>query len=289
MKITEILKRQSPLISFEFFPPKTDDGFKNLMETISSLKKINPSFVSMTYGAGGSTRSKTVELVRLIKNEVGIETLAHLTCVGHSSAELSSILEELTKANIENVLALRGDPPKGQNTFIPTEDGFQFANELVQFIKKKFNFCIGVAGYPEKHIESSSAEEDIKHLLGKVESGGDFVISQLFFDNKDFFSFSSQLKITGVPVIAGIMPITDFEQAQRFTAMCGAKIPPHLFQEMSRYSADKEKIIQIGIEHATRQCEELLASGVSGIHFYTLNKSLSTQEVFRRLKSKGVI
>lgn len=291
MKISSILHSGKPVVSFEFFPPKTDDGMKNLMETIGTLKSLSPSFISMTYGAGGSTRAKTVELVSKIKHEIGIETAAHLTCVGHSQIELKDILKELSDRGIENILALRGDPPKGQSAFVPARDGFAYAAQLVGFVQKNFNFCIGVAGYPEKHIESPSLDEDMRHLKEKVSAGGDFVVTQLFFDNADYFSFVERLRTMGVnaPVIAGIMPITDLEQIKRFTSMCGAHLPARLQEKMEAADGDKEHVVQIGIEHAIRQCEELLKKGAPGIHFYTLNKSQSTRDIFLALKKKGVV
>lgn len=286
MKISELLTQKKPLVSFEFFPPKTDDGLKNLMETISSLKSLEPSFVSMTYGAGGSTRSKTIELVSRIKHDIGLEAAAHLTCVGHNQDELQQILREWQEKGIENILALRGDPPKGETQFNATKNGFRYASQLVGFIRRQFQFCIGVAGYPEKHIEAPSLEEDILHLKEKVSLGGDFVVTQLFFDNKDYFSFVDRLRVSGItaPVIAGIMPITDFEQVKRFTLLCGARIPAELMTSLEKAGADKDQVMEVGIHHAVRQCRELLKRGVPGLHFYTLNKSRATQEIFRRLK-----
>ncbi|MCG3205317.1 MAG: 5,10-methylenetetrahydrofolate reductase [Elusimicrobia bacterium] len=291
MKVTSILQNKRPVVSFEFFPPKTDEGLKNLMETISSLKELSPSFVSMTYGAGGSTRAKTVELVSRIKHEIGLETVAHLTCVGHSQAELKTILTELQQRGVENILGLRGDPPKGQTTFVPAPDGFSHASQLVKFIRDHFPFCIGVAGYPEKHIESASLESDMNHLHEKVQAGGDFIVTQLFFDNAQYFSFSDRLKKMGVsvPVIAGIMPITDFEQIKRFASMCGASIPEALRVKMEGAGGDKSRVEQIGIDYATAQCVELLQKGIPGIHFYTLNKSHATREIFLALKKRGVV
>jgi len=290
MKIKEILGRGRPVVSFEFFPPKTPEGLDALLQTIATLKPLAPSFVSMTYGAGGSTRAKTVELVSKIKHEIGIEAAAHLTCVGHSESELESILSELERRGIENVLALRGDPPKGEKQFTPAADGFRYASELVALIRRRFNFCVGVAGYPEKHVEARTAEEDLAHLKEKVQNGGDFVVTQLFFDNADYFKFVSRVRSSGVtvPVIAGIMPVTDVEQIKRFTLMCGAKIPPALLEKLEGAST-KERVMEIGIEHATRQCTALLQGGAPGIHFYTLNKSQATREIFLRLRAAGVL
>lgn len=291
MKVASILNKNRPVISFEFFPPKTDEGLANLLETIKTLKDLSPSFVSMTYGAGGSTRAKTVELVSRIKNEIGIEAVAHLTCVGHSRAELKTILTELKSRGVENILALRGDPPKGQASFVPAADGFANASELVRFIRSEFPFCIGVAGYPEKHIEAPTLEDDLSYLKQKVQAGGDFIVTQLFFDNAVYYSFVEKLRGMGViaPVIAGIMPITDYDQIQRFAAMCGATLPASLRAKLEAAGGDKALVERIGIEHATAQCEDLLKKGAPGIHFYTLNKSRSTREIFLNLRKERVV
>ncbi len=291
MKVADILKHGPPVVSFEFFPPKTDDGLENLLETIATLKALSPSFVSMTYGAGGSTRAKTVDLVTKIKNDIGIEAVAHLTCVGHSQKELKEILTELAERKIDNVLALRGDPPKGQATFVPARDGFEHAAQLVRFIRSNFPFGVGVAGYPEKHPEAESMESDLNHLQQKVAAGGDFVVTQLFFNNHEYFSFVSDLRRrnVNVPVIAGIMPITDFDQIKRFASMCGARIPDALRKKLEEADGNKSKVEQIGIEFAVAQCEELIRKGAPGLHFYTLNKSRATLEIFRQLKSKKVV
>lgn len=289
MQIKTLLKNSSPLFSFEFFPPKTDEGLSALLETVSSLKDLNPSYVSITYGAGGNTRAKTVELVAKIKRDIGLETAAHLTCVGHSQNELKDNLTELQQKGIENIVALRGDPPKGETRFTPAPNGFRYASELTAFIRKNFQFSIGVAGYPEKHIESPSLESDIQHLKEKIEAGGDFVITQLFFDNAHYYSYVKRLRALGVtvPVVAGIMPITDVEQTKRFTTMCGASIPAPLLAKLESAATDKEKIAEIGVEHSVSQCQDLLENKVPGIHFYTLNKSRSTREILERLKKCG--
>lgn len=291
MKIRDIIGNGRPSISFEFFPPKTDAGHASLLETIATLRSLGPSFVSMTYGAGGSTRATTVKLVSKIKNEIGIEAVAHLTCVGHTKDELLGILSQLRDEGIENVLALRGDPPKGETRFVARAGGFSHAADLVGFIRERFLFGIGVAGYPEKHPEAPSLEADIKRLREKVARGADVVITQLFFSNTDYFSFVERLRVLGVttPVVPGIMPVTDTEQVKRFTSMCGARLPKDLLARLELAGADKAAVVRIGIEHATAQCEELLRRGAPGIHFYTLNRSEATREVFLRLKSAGVV
>ncbi len=291
MKIKDLLSPKKPSISFEFFPPKTDEGFRALMSTVEQMKDFVPSYVSITYGAGGSTRQKTVDLVSKIKKETGIETAAHLTCVGHSKTEIGKVLDELKAGGIENIIALRGDPPKGQTEFRPNPEGFKYASELVSFIRKGYDFSLGVAGYPEKHIEAPDVESDLQHLKEKIVAGGDFVVTQLFFNNDFYFSYVDRLRHLGVnvPVVAGIMPVTDTEQIKRFSDMCGATLPQELLDKLDEAGADKERVIQIGVQHAIAQCQELLKKGAPGIHFYTLNKSHSTREIFMALKEQGLV
>ncbi|HIB43934.1 MAG TPA: methylenetetrahydrofolate reductase [NAD(P)H] [Nitrospina sp.] len=285
MKIIDVLKQDKPAFSFEFFPPKDNDGFDKLFETIDNLKALNPAFVSVTYGAGGSTRSKTIDLVGRIKKEIRLESMAHLTCVGHNSDEILNVLESIKKQNVENVLALRGDPPAGEINFTKPNNGFGYAVELVQFICERFSFCIGVAGYPEGHPESSNREEDLFHLKKKVLAGASFIVTQLFFDNKYYFDFVASLRKIGVdvPVIPGIMPIVNLKQIKRFTKMCGATIPHDLMVRLEEAQDDPESVCQIGIDHAANQCRKLLMHGAPGIHFYTLNRSRATLSVLERL------
>jgi len=286
MKISEKLKTSSPVFSFEFFPPKDSAGFATLYETIARLKPSAPAFVSVTYGAGGSTRTKTVDLVGNIKRQIGIESMAHLTCVGHDQQEMRSVLESLQARNIENVLALRGDPPQGEEKFVKTQGGFEFANELVTFIKDNFSFCIGAACYPEGHVECPDLDQDIENLQRKIDSGTDFLITQLFFDNRYYFDFLDKLqkKNINVPVIPGIMPILNLQQIQRFTKMCGAHLSESLLAKFSGVQDDKEEVRKIGIAHAIDQCRELLQSKAPGIHFYTLNRSKATLAILEELK-----
>lgn len=286
MKISEKLNGSSPVFSFEFFPPKDSEGFTALFETIGQLKPATPGFVSVTYGAGGSTRSKTVDLVGKIKNNIGIESMAHLTCVGHDQQEIRSVLESLQAQNIENVLALRGDPPQGEEKFVKTDGGFEFGNELVAFMKKNFSFCIGAACYPEGHVECKDLDKDIENLKRKVDSGVDFLVTQLFFDNRYYFEFldRAQKENINVPVIPGIMPILNLKQIQRFTKMCGASLSPSLMAKFEGVHDDKEKVRQIGIEHAIEQCNELLENKAPGIHFYTLNRSKATLAILGALR-----
>ena len=286
MKISEKLCSSSPIFSFEFFPPKDSAGFATLYETIARLKSSAPGFVSVTYGAGGSTRSKTVDLVGNIKNAIGIESMAHLTCVGHNEQEICSVLESLQEKNIENVLALRGDPPQGEEKFIKTEGGFEYGNELVAYIKKHFSFCIGAACYPEGHLECKDLDKDIENLQRKVDSGVDFLVTQLFFDNQHYFKFldRAQKANINIPVVPGIMPILNLKQIQRFTKMCGASLSPSLLAKFSGIEDDNEKVREIGIAHAVEQCRELLTNNTPGIHFYTLNRSKATLAILEGLK-----
>lgn len=287
MRISDILKTDRRAVSFEFFPPKDDAGFASLFATIEALKGLDPSYVSVTYGAGGSTRRKTVELVKRIKHEIGIESMAHLTCVGANRDEIGSVLDDLAAAGLDNVLPLRGDPPKGAAEFVPTPGGFRYANELVAFIRERHSFCLGGACYPEKHPEAPSAEADLDNLKRKVDAGVDFLITQLFFDNDDYLRFRERAVAAGVrvPILAGIMPILNVKQIKRFTRMCGASLPNALRKKIEAVEDDAEAVRQVGIYHATRQCEDLLRDGVPGIHFYTLNRSTATRAIYQSIKS----
>jgi len=282
-----MLSAGQPLFSFEFFPPKDDQAAATLMETIEHLKNLKPDFVSVTYGAGGSTRGKTLELVARIKHEIGIEAMAHLTCVGHSKSEIRSILKELADHGIENILALRGDPPKGQTAFKPHPDGFHYANELAAEIASTGKFCFGIAGYPEKHPEARTMEEDLQHLKRKADTGASFITTQLFFHNGHYFDFVAKGRALGIriPIIAGLMPVTNYSQIQRFTAQCGATLPSDFTQELQAVQADTEAVTRLGVQHAAQQGEELLRKGAPGIHFYTLNKSRATREILEHLRT----
>jgi methylenetetrahydrofolate reductase (NADPH) len=287
MKIIDILNSGKRTVSFEFFPPKDDDGFAELFKTINALKPLQPSYVSVTYGAGGSTRRKTVELVQRIKHEIGIESMAHLTCVGATTEEIQSVLDDLSTGRMENVLPLRGDPPAGQNKFVATPGGFSYASELIAFIRSRYPFCLGGACYPERHPEAPDPDTDLANLKRKVDAGVDFLITQLFFNNEDFFRFRDRAASAGirVPILAGIMPILNVKQVKRFTQMCGASIPPGLLAKIDAVEDDPDAVRQIGMYHACRQCEELLAAGVAGLHFYTLNRSTATRAIFQEIKS----
>ena len=289
MKIKELFDKGKPVFSFEFFPPKDEGGITVLIDTVKSLQVLNPSFVSVTYGAGGSTRRKTIEITKRIKQELGIEAMSHLTCVGHSRDEISAILDEIEESGIENIMTLRGDPPRGETNFVPHPDGFRHANELVAFIKsRKPAMCLGVAAYPEGHPEAPSKEADLANLKRKADAGADFVVTQLFFDHRDYFDLIDRAQGIGIrlPVIPGIMPVTDVTQIKRFTQMCGAKIPPALSAELETADGKKDVVVEIGIRHSTTQCEALLQNGAPGVHFYTLNKSTSTRTILSALQTR---
>ncbi|WP_434380628.1 methylenetetrahydrofolate reductase [NAD(P)H] [Melittangium boletus] len=289
MKIRNRLNPSDPCFSFEFFPPKTDAGTDNLMKTLEELAPLEPGFVSVTYGAGGSTRDKTVDLVTRIKGETGIETMAHLTCLGHTRDELRELLRRLKGARIDNVLALRGDMPQGGLPAEPADGGLARATDLVRFIRDEdFDFSLGGACYPEGHVETGSRDDDLRYLKAKVDAGLDFVITQLFFDNAFYFDFVERARRAGinVPIVPGIMPITNYEQIQRFTRMCGATVPMRLTLQLERLKEQPDALVQLGVAHATVQCMELLARGVPGIHFYTLNKSPATRMIVSALKAR---
>lgn len=289
MKISEFYKNQKHTISFEFFPPKTEEAEAKLFETAAQLQALKPSFISVTYGAMGTTRANTLRIVSRIKKECGLEAAAHLTCVGHTQSEIELVLADLEKNQIENIVALRGDPPQGETTYTPRPGGFRYAADLVQFIRRhpKFSksFSLAVAGYPEAHVECKDKKLDLEHLKQKVDQGADIVITQLFFDNADYFDFVERArKISiGIPIVPGIMPVTHGPQIKKFASMCGAKIPLEMEQAIMRFGEDSSAVEAYGIEYATRQCRELLRQGAPGIHFYTLNKSNATKKIYQNL------
>jgi methylenetetrahydrofolate reductase (NADPH) len=277
------------VFSFEFFPPKTEVGTASLERTIRELSDLAPAFVSVTYGAGGSTRQKTVELVRWIEREAHLTAMAHLTCVGSTAAEIGEVLDGLAEAGVQNIMALRGDPPAGQDRFVRTEGGFGFANDLVAFIRARLGerVCVGGAGYPEGHVECRDLDRDIANLKRKVDAGLDFVVTQLFFDNRVYFDFVARARAVGitVPIVPGIMPIRNLASVERMTKLCGATIPAPLFAELDRCRADDAAVAALGVAHATAQCVELLHGGAPGIHFYTLNQSPATRIILTALKT----
>jgi len=281
------LATRQPVISLEFFPPKTDDGDRNLFERqLPALLASRPDYCSVTYGAGGSTRDKTLMIVDRIQREHRLTALAHLTCVNHTRDEVRVLLEKIRALDCKNILALRGDPPGG-GEFQPTPNGFEFSAQLVKFIREQGDFSVGVAGFPEGHIANKNGKHaDWQHLKEKVEAGADFVVTQLFFDNADYFEFRDYLtqKLgVNVPIVPGIVAIVSATQITKFTQMCGAKIPPALRAKLDAIGTDDEAALKFGIEYATRQCEELLRAGAPGLHFYTLNKAHSTVQVVKNL------
>ena len=276
-----------PAISFEFFPPKTDEGDRSLFEkTIPALMAAHPDWCSVTYGAGGSTREKTLGIVDRIQREHGLTAMMHLTCVNSTAEQLRAVVEEARERGIRNLLALRGDPPDGGD-FDQTEGGFEFSRELVEFIKEVGGFSIGTAGFPEGHIACRDGKlVDWERLKQKIDAGADFVLTQLFFDNADFFALRDYLAQAGVkvPLVPGLLPILSASQIKKFTTLCGARIPAPMMAKLEAYGDDDPGVTAYGIDYATKQCEELLREGVEGLHFYTLNKAYSTTEVVKNLK-----
>jgi methylenetetrahydrofolate reductase (NADPH) len=287
MRIRELLSVGRPSISFEFFPPKDDAGFAALRSSLASLRELRPTYVSVTYGAGGNTRRHTIDLVTEIKRDHGIESMAHMTCLGASRDEIHDVLSRLAAAGVENVLTLRGDPPKGSTVFEPHPDGFRYASELAAFTRQHFRFCLGGACYPERHPEAPTIEADVEHLKRKVDAGCEFLITQLFFDNRLYFDFVARARAAGIgtPIIPGIMPITNVAQVERFTKLCGASLPEELLTELRRFQDDPTAVQMLGVSHATAQCLELLQRGAPGIHFYTLNRSPAARTILKGIQT----
>jgi len=286
VRLRELYSRPEKTFSVEFFPPKTDKGEESLFEEIAVLKQLKPSFCSVTYGAGGSTRGKTVELVERIHRECRLEVMCHLTVVGQSKNEVRAVLAGLKEKGIENIIALGGDPPQGVVDWVPHPDGFSHSVELVREAASYRWFSIAVAGFPEVHPRALSREADLKYLKEKADAGADVVITQLFFDNEDFYRYVDDLQKLGVraPIIPGILPVLSAPQVRRFTSVCGARIPPRLERLLAKVEEDDEGAARLGIDYATEQCEGLLSFGVPGIHFYSLNKSRSVKAIFENLR-----
>ena len=290
MKISKLFADPGrKLFSFELFPPKTDAGQLALERTIRDLAELSPAFVSVTYGAGGSTRAKTLELVQWIEREARLCAMAHLTCVGATEQEIGGVLDTLVEAGIENVMALRGDPPAGQAKFERTAGGFGYAADLVAFIRKRYGtkLCLGGAGNPEGHLECRDIDQDIRHLKAKVDAGLDFVVTQLFFDNRFYFDFVARARAAGikVPIVPGLMPIRTLAGIERMTKLSGASIPRALQAELERCRNDEAATLSLGIAQTTAQAVELLHGGAPGIHFYTLNQSPATRVILTALKT----
>jgi methylenetetrahydrofolate reductase (NADPH) len=286
MRIDEIIaSSDDPVFSFEFFPPKTPEGERNLQEALLTLRDLDPAFVSVTYGAGGSTQTRTIDIVKSIKQDLGIEAMAHLTCVGATRDELAAILTEVAAAGIDNVLALRGDPPQGETEWRATEGGLEYSTELAALITADFDFCVGAACFPEVHPQAVDLAHDLRFLKEKVDAGARFLITQLFFDNALYFDFVGEAHAAGVdvPIIPGIIPVTNVAQIKRFTQMCGATIPPALLDQLELRADDPDAVIELGVAYATLQCSDLLRRGAPGVHFYTLNRSSATRAIVSAL------
>ena len=288
MKIQEMLQ-EGRTISFEFFPPRNGDGIPGVLDTLAELTAYCPDFVSVTYGAGGSTRLFTEEITVRAKESSGVEVMAHLTCAGQTVEELDGVLQRLEEAGIENVIALRGDPPRGADQFTVTEGGLSHASELVSHIKANYEFGIAAACYPEGHTEAKSLEQDLEYAKLKVDNGAEFLITQLFFDNNDYFEFADRAVAAGidVPVVPGVLPVLSAPQIRRFTALCGSRIPADLDAELERLGDDDDSVRELGIEYAARQVEGLWDAGVPGVHFYVLNRSYSVSRILDRLALPG--
>ena len=289
MRIDErIAAGREPSFSFEFFPPKTDEGARNLEDAMASLSALDPTFVSVTYGAGGSTEQKlkTIDIVSRMKDDFGLEAMAHFTCVGATVAELRATLDLMRERGVENVLALRGDPPQGQDEWTATEGGLRYSRELIELIRDEYDFSIGAACFPEVHIHATDAESDLRYLKDKIDAGARFLITQLFFDNEAYYDFVARARDIGidVPIIPGIMPITDAGQIKRITGMCGATIPERLVRELELRGDQPRSVTDLGVAYATLQCADLLANGAPGIHFYTLNRSPATRAILSALR-----
>ena len=272
-------------MSFEFYPPKTREGIPAVFRAIHRLESFNPDFVSVTYGAGGTTQALTEEIVTRVKGETSLLPMAHLTCVGQTKEEIHGVLSRLEGSGIENVIALRGDPPRGTSNFVPVKGGFTHATELIEHISSNFGFGIAAACYPEGHVESHSLDTDIEFTKRKLDAGAEFLITQLFYDNNYFFSFLDRARKVGIdaPVLAGVLPILSTEQIRRFTSLCGSSIPPEIDKELDRLAGQKNGARELGIQIATEQVRELLSCGVDGVHFYALNRSYSISRILTNL------
>lgn len=287
MFIRDLYSSRPLTISFEFFPPKTTEAEATLFrETVPGLQKLHPGYISVTYGAGGGTRESTLRIVARLRAEFGIESLFHFTCVGSSRDTLAGILDQTQRLGIENILALRGDPPKGQTAFIPEPGGFSYAVDLIAFIKKRWSFCLGAACYPEGHVECQDRKLDWDRAAAKVEAGADFLITQLFYDVRHFLDMEDYLRNkrnVKVPIIPGILPFLSAEQINRFTSLCGAQLPTTLQQRLAELAGDNEAVRQLGVEVCTDLCQKLIGHGVKGFHFYCLNRVPSTRAILHNL------
>ncbi len=285
MSICELFGRGRRTLSFEVFPPVREGNLEKLFTAIGEIRKLRPDFISVTYGAGGGTRDMTLEIASTVKNSFKQEVMAHLTCVGSTKEDIARILEDFKKGGIENIMALRGDPPKGETRFQRTVGGFGYANELVEFIRQRNDFCIGVAGYPEGHPEAPSFDEDLSNLKRKVSAGADFIITQLFFDNQDFYRFRDKAAATGisVPIIPGIFPLLSFRQIPRIVSLGGASIPAGLEVRLRELEDSPDDAEKFGIDYAIGQCRDLLENGVPGLHICCMNRSRTAIDITNAL------
>lgn len=287
-RIKDLFARKEHTYSFELFPPKTDKGYENLLITIEELAEMNPDYISCTYGAGGGSRDKTFDIVEHIEQSHNIVAMAHLTCVMNTKEDIRNIMEDVESRGIRNILALRGDPPADNRGWQPTDENFRYSSELTRFIRQEFGnkFGVAVAGFPEGHVLCKDREKDADFLKMKIDAGADFVITQLFFDNQDYFDYVGRLRKRGVNnrVVPGIIPVTDYNALVRFTSMCGASISNEVKEIFEPIAEDKDATLNAGIDFCITQCEELLAGGAPGLHFYTLNKSYPTSEILQAVR-----
>jgi methylenetetrahydrofolate reductase (NADPH) len=287
VRIDQLLAHNGrPVFSFEFFPPKTDEGELNLERALHELQPLNPDYVSVTYGAGGSTREKTIDLVSRIKGDFGLEAMAHLTCVNHTTDELRHTLDQMREAGVDNVLALRGDPPRGQERWTKTEGGLEYSRELVELLREDYDFAIGGAAFPETHIHATSPEDDMRFLKAKVDAGVQFLITQMFFDNRYYFDFVDRARAAGidVPIVPGVMPILSLDGIKRMTELSAAHLPEGLHEQLEARRGNDEAVAELGVAYATLQCADLLRGGAPGIHFITLNRSPATRAILSALQ-----
>jgi methylenetetrahydrofolate reductase (NADPH) len=287
VRIDQLLAHNGrPVFSFEFFPPKTDEGELNLERALHELQPLNPDYVSVTYGAGGSTREKTIDLVSRIKVDFGLEAMAHLTCVNHTTDELRRTLDQMREAGVDNVLALRGDPPRGQERWTKTEGGLEYSRELVELLREDYDFAIGGAAFPETHIHATSPEDDMRFLKAKVDAGVQFLITQMFFDNRYYFDFVDRARAAGidVPIVPGVMPILSLDGIKRMTELSAAHLPEGLREQLEARRGNDEAVAELGVAYATLQCADLLRGGAPGIHFITLNRSPATRAILSALQ-----
>ena len=287
MRVEDIIETQGPTFSVEFFPPKSEQAKANLLEAAAGLSGLELDFVSVTYGAGGATRDGTVEITRTLKEEFGFEPMAHLSCVGETRAGLGQTLDRIEAAGIENVFALRGDPPRGETDFVQPEGGLGSAAELTEFITAGWDFCIGGACFPEVHPEAPDLATDLGYLKTKVEAGASFLTTQLFFDNQVYFDFVREARARGieVPILAGVIPVASFEQVKRICTLCDASIPPRMEAAFAAAGGDPEREFELGVAYAAQQCSELLIAGAPGIHFIALNRARATRAVLGALRA----